>query len=140
MRVYLSSGIPKIKNESTLIKRSTFYTEIYSSDGIFRVQNNKLFQFIPLDKEIEEFSIGNLKFFVDKSEMIKKSIMTLPYNHQLREIEQIDYKFNSISTVSLIILYSKKKVIDIYFLIKSDKITNLMKNNIQEYISLLDIN
>ncbi len=140
MRIYLSSGIPKILDKLNLIKYSTTYSEIYSSQGIFRIQNNKLFKLIPQDKVVESFSLGTHNFFVDKSTIIQKKIMSLPYDHRVREIEQIDYKFNINSIVSLIILYNKKKVIDMYFSTKEDKISNTIKNNIQEYITLLDIN
>ena len=140
MRIYLSSGIPKILDKLNLIKYSTTYSEIYSSQGIFRIQNNKLFKLIPQDKVVESFSLGTHNFLVDKSTIIQKKIMSLPYDHRVREIEQIDYKFNINSIVSLIILYNKKKVIDMYFSTKEDKISNTIKNNIQEYITLLDIN
>jgi len=99
-----------------------------------------MYRIIAQDKEIEDFTLNNLKLLVDKSEMTQNAVMTLPYNHQVREIEQVDYRFTSNSAVSLILLYHKKKVIDMYFLTKADKVSSIIKNDILEYITLLDMN
>lgn len=140
MRIYLSCGLPKILDESNLIKYTTNYKEVFSQDGIFRIQNDKLFQLIPEDKVIETLSLDNQQFMIDKGIMIyKKNIQTLPYEHIARDVEQIEYKLESKSLVALIIIRSKNIVIDMYFFIKSTDICNNIKNDIWRYIALLDI-
>ena len=66
MRIYLSCGLPKILDESNLIKHITNYREVFSQDGIFRIQNDRLFQLLPEDKAIETFILDGRKFVVDK--------------------------------------------------------------------------
>ena len=91
MRIYQSGGLSRIPDDLTLIKHTTNYKEIYSPDGIFRIQNDKLIQLIPEDKLVETFSLDGRKFLVDKGRMTqKKNIQTLPYEHIIREIEQIE--------------------------------------------------
>ena len=140
MRIYLSCGLPNILDKSNLIKRTTNYREFYSQDGIFRIQNDKLFQLFPEDKVIESFILDNRKYMIDKGELIKKkNIQSLSYNHIIREIEQIEYKFDNKSLVALIVIRSKNRVIDMYFAINSNNVCNNVKNNIREYVALLDI-
>ena len=140
MRIYLSYGLPKILDVSNLITHSKNYKEIYSSEGIFRIQNDKMVQLIPEDKIIETFLLDNRKFMVDKGGMTQqKNIQTLPYEHSIHEIEHIEYRLTSKSIVSLNVLRNKNKVIDTYFLVKANNICNNIKNDIQGYIALLDI-
>jgi hypothetical protein len=140
MRIYLSCGLPKILDESNLIKHIINYREVFSQDGIFRIQNDRLFQLLPEDKAIETFILDGRKFVVDKGGLTqKKNVQTLPYNHIIREIEQIEYKFDNKSLVALIVIRSKNKVVDMYFTTKSNNVCNNVKNNIREYVALLDI-
>ena len=140
MRIYISRKLPKIPEDSNLIKYSTKYKEIYSEEGIFRVQNDKLFQLLPEDKVIESFSLNNLEFMIDTGGMTqKKTVQTLPFNHITRDIEQIEYRLHNKSVVVLIILYNKSILVNEYFFVKKDSICNIVKNEILEYIELLDI-
>jgi len=141
MRIYLSGGLPKILDDSNLIKLSTNYKEIYSPDGIFRIQNDKMTQLIPEDKIIEKFSLDGRRFLVDKGAMIqKKNIQTLPYEHIVVEIERIEYKLTNKSLVSLNVLHNKNKVVDMYFFVKTDTVCSNTKNAILEYLPLLGTN
>jgi hypothetical protein len=141
MRVYLSGGLSKILDDSNLIKHSTNYKEIYSPDGMFRIQNDKMIQLIPEDKKIENFSLDGRRFLVDKGGMIqKKNVQTLPYEHIVVEIERIEYKLTNKSLVSLNVLHNKNKIVDMYFFIKTDTVCTNTKNDIREYLTLLDTN
>ena len=139
MRVCQAGGLTNILNDSNLIKYTINFKEIYSPEGMFRIQNDKLFKLIPEDKPIESFILDGKKLLVDKGEFKKKNIQTLPYEHVVREIEQIEYKFDSKSLVALIVLYNKNKVVDMYFTVKSNDVCNNVKNDIRAYLALLDI-
>ena len=108
---------------------------------MFRIQNDKMIQLIPEDKKIENFSLDGRRFLVDKGGMIqKKNVQTLPYEHIVVEIERIEYKLTNKSLVSLNVLHNKNKIVDMYFFIKTDNVCNNTKNDIREYLTLLDTN
>ena len=125
-------------NISSLTPIKTNYQDIYSSDGIFRIQNNNITKLIPQDVATENFNYNNKEFIIDKSCYIfRKNIYSIPYEHINFQIQQLEYKLNKNSLISLIIRYHKNKIIDIYFSTKNNLCINL-KNNIIEYISLFN--
>ena len=147
MKIYLPGFMPKnidienidIENiNSSIHKKSVDYCNIYSQEGLFRIQNNNVYQLIPQDIPIEKTIYNNIEFIIDKSSYIfRKNIYSIPYKHIIYNIEQHEYKLYDNSIVSLIINYCKNKIIDIYFLTKNNLCIN-SKNNIIEYISLFN--
>ena len=130
--------MPEKINISSLIPIKTNYQDIYSSDGIFRIQNSNITKLIPQDVATENFNYNNKEFIIDKSCYIfRKNIYSIPYEHINFQIQQLEYKLNKNSLISLIIRYHKNKIIDIYFSTKNNLCINL-KNNIIEYISLFN--
>ena len=130
--------MPEKINISSLTPIKTNYQDIYSSDGIFRIQNNNITKLIPQDVATENFNYNNKEFIIDKSCYIfRKNIYSIPYEHINFQIQQLEYKLNKNSLISLIIRYHKNKIIDIYFSTKNNLCINL-KNNIIEYISLFN--
>ena len=130
--------MPEKINISSLTPIKTNYQDIYSSDGIFRIQNNNITKLIPQDVATENFNYNNKEFIIDKSCYIfRKNIYSIPYEHINFQIQQLEYKLNKNLLISLIIRYHKNKIIDIYFSTKNNLCINL-KNNIIEYISLFN--
>jgi hypothetical protein len=138
MKIYIKNFIPKKIDIDFLVSIPTQYQDIYSRDGIFRIQNNNIFKLIPQDIPSETFSYNNIEFITDKSNYIfRKNIYHIPYQHIIRAIEQFEYKLYDNSEVSLITNYCKNKLVDVYFFTKKNLCTNI-KNNIIEYISLIN--
>ncbi len=130
--------MPKKLNLSQITPIKTIYKNIYSNDGIFRIQNNIIYKLIPQDVTLENFNYNNTEFIIDKSSYIfRKNIYTIPYEHISHNIEELEYKLHKNSLVSLIVHYHKNEIINIYFSTKNNLCINL-KENIMEYISLIN--
>jgi len=126
----------KKKTTSSAIPKKTRYQMIYSEEGIFRIQNNRIFKLIPQDIAAECFNYNNIEFIIDKSSYtFRKDIYSIPYKHIFYDIEQFEYKLQN-SDISLIVDYNKNKILDIYFYTKNEKYPNF--ENIIEYISLFN--
>ena len=139
MKIYIKNFIPKEIKYNFLVKNITIYKDIYSTDGIFRIQNNNITKLIPQDSKCEYITDNNMDFIIDKSDFIfRKNIYTIPYQHVAFDIEQVEYKLYNNSCVSLIIYYYNKHIIDLYFYTKNQVFCKNVKNNIIEYISLLN--
>ena len=130
--------MPKKLNLTSIIPTKISYKNIYSNDGIFRIQNSIIYKLIPQDVTTENFNYNNTEFIIDKSSYIfRKNIYSIPYEHISCNVEQLEYKLDKNSLVSLVVLYNKNEIIDIYFSTKNNLCINL-KNNIMEYISLFN--
>ena len=139
MKVYVKNFIIKnfLPKNFNLLENAIKYKDICSSEGIFRIQNDNMFQLIPQDIPCEHLKYKNLDLILDKCGFIFKKTNSIPYNHVVYNIEQVEYKFYNNSPISLIIEYNNNKIIDYYFFTKQDLYINL-KNDILEYISLFD--
>jgi len=138
MKIYIKDFMPQELKPNSMILNKTTYQNVYTENGLFRIQNDNIFKLIPQDITPEEFNYNNIEFIIDKSSYIfRKNIYTIPYKHLLYNIEQFEYKLLNNSEVSLIIHYHKNKVIDVYFMTKKELSIHL-KNDIMEYISLFN--
>ena len=141
MKIYIKKDMSQnimSQKLSALYKDVTTYDDIYSVEGRYRMQNNKLMKLIPQDKCLDYFSYNDIDFIIDKGSYIfRKDIYSIPYKHMIREIEQIEYKLENNSEISLIILYSKNKMVDFFFYTKKEMSIKL-KDDIFEYISLFN--
>ena len=139
MKIYVKNLIPKNINIDSFTKKITNYKDIYSNDGIFRIQNNNIYKLIPQDIPCEYFNYKNMDFILDKSNYIfRKTIYYIPYKHKVYNIQQIEYKLNTNLPVSLIVQYIYSKIIDIYFYTKENELYINLKNNIIEYLSFVN--
>lgn len=135
MKIYVKNLIPKNIKVDSLFQKTRYYQDIYSKDGIFRIQNETIFKLIPQDSPCEYFSFKERDFILDKSEYIfRKNIYYIPYKHKVYNIQQIEYKLNINIPISLIIEYINDKIIDIYFYTKEKELNTNLKNNIIEYL------
>ena len=65
MKIYITDYVPKnsINIETKLNglnKTITNYKDIYSSEGLFRIKNNIIYQLIPKDNTVEKFKYNNI--------------------------------------------------------------------------------
>jgi hypothetical protein len=139
MKIYAKNFIIKnlIPKNLNLLKNITNYKDIYSAEGIFRIQNDNIFKLIPQDIPCEYMNYKDLNLIVDKSSFIFKKISSIPYNHVVYNIEQVEYKFYNNSPISFLIEYNNNKIIDYYFFTKQNLYINF-EDNILEYISLFN--
>ena len=139
MKIYIKNFNPKKINHNFLVKNIITYKDIYSTDGIFRIQNENITKLIPQDIKCEYVTDNNIDFIIDKSDFIfRKNIYSIPYQHIVLDIEQVEYKLYKNSSISLIICNHNNRIIDIYFYTKNQDFCRNIKNNIIEYISLFN--
>jgi hypothetical protein len=154
MKIYIPNFMPKnIKGlNDTLCKNIITYNDIYSSEGLFRIQNNNIFQLIPNDISVIYTKYNNTDFIIDKSYYIfNKNIYCIPYNHIIYNIEKTEYKLDNKSKITLIIEkftkdsikdnikdINKDNIKDIYFITKEEILHDYLKINILEYVSLIN--
>ena len=152
MRIYIDINLKKFdqtnffKVEQTKILE---YQNIYSLEGIFRIQNNNIMKLIPKDIPIEKINYNNNNFLIDKSKYeFIKDIYSIPFNHILYNIKQVEYKLNNKSKISLIVEYKQSlttfdqnimnEINNIYFSTNEEKLDKILKDNIIEYLSLIN--
>ena len=142
MKIYTPISIPKNIYDLNLLRINiTQYKDIYSSDGIFRIQNDNIYQLIPQDKPIEKTTYNNTEFIIDKSYFsFRNEIYCIPIIHLEFNIEYIEFKLNNKSKISLIIEKTNNIIIDTYFYTKENNLHNYLKDDILLIHSLLNNN
>uniref|UniRef100_A0A6C0AYP1 Uncharacterized protein n=1 Tax=viral metagenome TaxID=1070528 RepID=A0A6C0AYP1_9ZZZZ len=142
MKIYTPISIPKNIYDLNLLQINiTQYKDIYSSDGIFRIQNDNIYQLIPQDKPIEKTTYNNTEFIIDKSYFsFRNEIYCIPIIHLEFNIEYIEFKLNNKSKISLIIEKTNNIIIDTYFYTKENNLHNYLKDDILLIHSLLNNN
>ena len=112
--------------EITLITK-TKITRVFSSEGIFHVKDNKMMKLNIKDRPIENITIQDIEFIVDKSS-IKYDVDWYQIN-PYHIMETIDvYTYVLCDDVQLILEKQDKHTSSIYFLIND--IDNIDINNI----------
>ena len=107
------------------------YNDIYSSEGLFRIQNNSLFQLIPKDISVINIKYKDTEFLIDKSYYIfNKNIYCIPYDHIIYNIEKTEYKLDKKSKISLIVEKCDNIIKDIYFITKEEIFHDYLKKTI----------
>ena len=142
MKIYIKDFIPKnietSLNSINLIKKINEYKDIYSNDGLFRIQNDNVYQLTPNDIPIENFEYNNIDFILDKSKYDRKNVYCIPFNNKVYCIKQIEYKLDSKSQIILILEYHNDNINDMYFYTYENILNNILKDSIIEYLSLIN--
>ena len=118
MRLYFSdlSIAEKIDFQGINLLTKTEFTRIFSNEGIFHVKDNKLMRLNIKDQPIENITIQNIEFIVDKSS-IKYDVDWYQIN-PYHIMETIDvYTYVLCDKVQLILEKQDKHTSSIYFLI-----------------------
>ena len=127
--------------------KSEIYIEIYSYEGIFKINNSDIKKQIIIDEEIkiinnyfEEYTI-----IFDKSYLREELVTTIPFEHINRKIKKCIFKIKEDSMLEIVIeseeLDDKSfKVNDMYFEINKNIDINesFIKEEIIVFLSLLN--
>jgi hypothetical protein len=131
---------------------SETYIQIYSIDGIYKINDNQIKKLNIMDKEIELFQnyYNNFTLIVDKSFFIEENVHSINPEHISIKLKRCFFKSYQKSNVQLVIegpinedLTSNKHLIkpnDIYFEINDniDIKDDLIKKEIIVFLSLLN--
>ena len=100
---------------------SSSYVEIYSSDGLFIINNNSLNKLILHDKKSINKKTANVDVYIDCSETEYFQVHNVPINHISIKIDEDVYS-TSVDGITLIVKTSDDKLIDWYFHYSSSKL------------------
>ena len=135
MKLYFSENIIDENLLDNYLKKISKYKIIISEEGIFKI-TDKIFKEYCEDKPIEEKYIEDFKFVLDKSEINYKEVYSIPLKHKSFDYEEIEFKKNNKSKISLVIKKTKEYK-DYYF-----KVNNFMNTDnleVKDYINLLKL-
>ena len=126
------------------------YIQFYSNEGIFIIENIKIFKLNILDVKLEYYKLNNVELVIDKSIVVKEICYQLPMNSINNNITTFYYQLHKKSKVKLIIEgisqtdiitdnYKNYIPTNFYFEISPEfEINNLfIKEEINEFLSLL---
>ena len=122
MRVYIDNYNPKNISVKALEKFSMHkksYTKIFSAEGIFILENKRMYKLIPVfDSKIEPFYLDNIALLVDRSYTMREEHHQLPPKHIAKNM--IQYEFKN-SKVKLILEEYKSTIVQFYWELHSDE-------------------
>ena len=124
MRIYLENfnyqninfnNLKKYKNELKEI------IEIYSDNGLFLIENNRIFSLKYKDGLIEKCNnyLNNINLILDKT-IIKKNmnmVSHVPINNIQRKLKLYFYKLRDKSPLKLVLTYENNIIVDMYFML-----------------------
>lgn len=150
MRIYLDKlwlniNFNKINN---ILSSSEELIYLYSSDGIFIIQNNRIMKIEINDGEINEIKdyIDDFNIKIDTT-IIKKSrdiVSNIPINHIKIDKKINYYKLRDKSPLTFIVEFVDNEVSDFYFILEGyhAKYSNADLNNSsikEDFVEFLDI-
>lgn len=113
------------------------YREIYTNTNIYNIENNKIFKLSIEDNPIENITYNNLKILIDKSNIRKNEVSSIPFNFMDRDITIKKINYNNDKELYLVVKYLNNKVIDFYFESNYAIFDDYIKNKLFNLISLL---
>jgi hypothetical protein len=138
MKIYIPNCDINTNKLTNYCKYNNEFKIVYSDDGIFKINYNNIYRLNITDKPIETISINGAKLYIDKSIIsMSHNITTIPHKHKLIDINEIKYKETEKSEISLIIQYSKNKIIDTFFLLNTEIIDNNIINDLSNYLKII---
>ena len=150
MRIYLDKLWLNINfdNIDNILSSSEELIYLYSNDGIFIIQNNRIMKIEINDGEINEIKdyIDNINITIDTT-IIKKSrdfVSNIPFNHIKIDKKVNYYKLREKSPLTFIVEFIDNNVSDFYFILEGyhAKYSNADLNNSsikEDFIEFLDI-
>jgi hypothetical protein len=149
MKIYINNFNLNILNDlqktlSDILFDTQLYTELYTNEAMYHIDNKHIFFLEPKDGEIiiHKNYFNNITLIVDNSYFQKKSQMSiLGFEHVHKIITKRIYKLNPNSKLKLIIeIADTKTPNDIYF--ETEEIIDIndlfVKQEIIEFLSLLN--
>ena len=124
MRIYLENYNYQNINFRTLknfILETKEITEIYSDDGLFLIENNKIYYLNYKDGTIERSMdyLDDINIVLDKTIIKKKMGMVshIPFNNIKRKLKLHYFKLREKSPLKLVLTYENDLIVDMYFML-----------------------
>ena len=106
MRIYIKHVKPNLKQLQKYSQRNTKYRQLYSSNGIFNVEETAIFmlQDNSCHQNIREVNYKSYDFIIDDSIYTKTKLLSqLPVEYISLNTETFEYSINAKSALKLII-------------------------------------
>ena len=103
--------------------------ELYSSEGIFSVEPNKVFQLVPdFNTNVRRLLYGDLELFIDSTKVTKTEVLSqLPTNYLEYKFTKKVYKLVPTYNVELVVEMLEDKCISFYFVYEKEE-NNIFNN------------
>lgn len=133
----------KQKSLDQFLSNKSNIFEVYSTDGIYVVDQKNIYKLSILDKNIIKINnfIEKYNILIDKSEITTKNVNQIPFDNFILKAENYIYKLNNKSRIKLVLNLILNKTMeyipaDFYFDIPDDLDVNspLFKQDIQEFL------
>lgn len=145
MRIYILSTTNLIKNQTEqkltpYFHKTTYIDYIWSINGLFQVENNKIYRIKIQDKAAEKTLLGAFPATIDRSEFIREEECYQITPRSFKEYTKVtSYRLTPSSSLEWILEYRNNELHDNYFYLPPNTNTNANTNantNINE-LSLL---
>lgn len=131
------SSLNNLNSTNSILKDSFENYYFYSDEGIFSINNNKIFKlFFDSSKKSDKLDKYNV-FIQDCYIKDKKEYFYIPINNIYKKHKFINYKLNDKSPLTLKIIISDNEVDNFYFEISDNSITESIKEDILTFLSIL---
>jgi hypothetical protein len=153
MKIYINNlNLDLLKDISELFKEQLVHSErfimLYTNEGIYHIDDKKIFYLDTCDKEIKMLDnyYNNFTLIIDPSFFHKNSCSSIQgETHQCSHIQKNTYQFSKSSNISMIIEYSsypneELTSSDLYFETNVDIDVNdlFIKKELIEFLSVLN--
>jgi len=128
MRIYILSNTNIIKKQmldklTPYFHKTNYINYIWSINGLFQVENNKIYRIKIKDIEAEKTLLGAFPATIDRSEFIREEECYQVEPHSFKEYTKISsYRLTPASSLEWILEYRNSELHDNYFYLPSSRI------------------
>jgi len=143
-KIYIANYDPsnltnKLDKLKPLLKKQVVVKHLYCDDGMYTIENNKLYMLEPsFNSNVEEKKVNNYTFIIDSTPVNKIEVQSqLPLSYIIRETTLNIYGSKD-TTLNVVTIHNK--VVDFYFLCKEQKVdfsNQFFKEDLNEFLAVL---
>ena len=125
MKIYIANKIMNTIDQKNLeknlkkfkqnIKDTKYYQLLFSSEGIYKIENNQFYKQIYVSKDSKKLKFKQIEFICDNSFVLSHDCNKLPYQFNKVKIEEEEYFLENNSSIKLIVERKNNEFFDIYF-------------------------
>lgn len=143
-KIYIANYDPsnltnKLDKLKPLLKKQVVVKHLYCDDGMYTIENNKLYMLEPsFNSNVEEKKVNNYTFIIDSTPVNKIEVQSqLPLSYIIRETTLNIYGSRD---TTLNVETIDNKVVGFYFLCKEQKVdfsNQFFKEDLNEFLAVL---
>jgi hypothetical protein len=124
-----SNMLKKLVSLEKYLVSQVSVVELYSNDGIFLVEHNKVLQLVPdFNTNVRRLQYGDLELFIDHTKVNKIEVLSqLPTNYLEYRYVRMVYKLVPTYNVELVLEMMDNTCISFYFIYEKEEV-NIFNN------------